>query len=111
VQRDFELIVSNAKTYNNPSTIYYKEAHKLGQYGRSCIQREAKFISYSDDVKLEHEAFDEPLPVFSEEIEDSTQRVLRKRLAVKQSHHQEYLDSLQTKYNPDGTLKSSKLYC
>ena len=33
VRHDFMLIVTNAKTYNAPNTIYWKNADKLQNYG------------------------------------------------------------------------------
>ena len=40
LQADFELIVNNAKLYNSPDTVYYKEADKLGIFGKKLIENE-----------------------------------------------------------------------
>ncbi|KAI8369480.1 uncharacterized protein BYT42DRAFT_111852 [Radiomyces spectabilis] len=41
-RRDFMLIVTNAKTYNAPNTIYWKSADKLSNFGLRSIERAAK---------------------------------------------------------------------
>ncbi|KAH9276936.1 hypothetical protein BASA83_000450 [Batrachochytrium salamandrivorans] len=48
-QRDFELVIRNAKTYNSKATLYYKEAEKLNQAGKRIIQREALNIETSEE--------------------------------------------------------------
>ncbi|KAL1923191.1 uncharacterized protein VTP21DRAFT_9567 [Calcarisporiella thermophila] len=37
---DFLLVMTNAKTYNAPSTIYYRTADRILQYGEKAIERE-----------------------------------------------------------------------
>ena len=39
-QADFELIINNAKLYNGPDTVYYKEADKLYAFGKKLIENE-----------------------------------------------------------------------
>ena len=39
-QADFDLIVSNAKLYNGPDSVYSKEAEKLHEYGKKLIANE-----------------------------------------------------------------------
>ncbi len=47
---DFELICTNAMTYNASATIYYKSAQKLLHYGRRFIRKEAvRFASNREE--------------------------------------------------------------
>ncbi|ORY96241.1 hypothetical protein BCR43DRAFT_491328 [Syncephalastrum racemosum] len=46
---DFTLIMTNAKTYNAPNTIYYRNADRLQQYGVKAIERAAKTIVYTPE--------------------------------------------------------------
>lgn len=45
-EHDFMLIVTNAKTYNAPDTIYYRSADRLQQYGIKAIERAKKTVVY-----------------------------------------------------------------
>lgn len=46
---DFVLIMTNAKTYNAPNTIYYRSADRIQQYGVKAIERAAKTIVYTPE--------------------------------------------------------------
>eukprot|EP00842_Homolaphlyctis_polyrhiza_P000427 jgi/Hompol1/1385/HPOL_000056-RA len=50
-QRDFELVIRNAKTYNNKLTLYYKEAEKVHQAGLRIIRREAPLIGTREELE------------------------------------------------------------
>ena len=94
---DFELIIANAKKYNAPSTIYYKEAHKLGNYGFPLIEREAKSVASSQEL----------LEILSESQKRKSDMSLRKRVSQGKKNHKESLEELISGlYNEDGTFKS-----
>lgn len=44
-EKDFELIVKNAKLYNKPSTIFYKHAERFEDYGRPLIYKAKKVLA------------------------------------------------------------------
>ncbi|KAJ1904635.1 hypothetical protein IWQ60_012422, partial [Tieghemiomyces parasiticus] len=44
-QRDFELVINNAKTYNAPTTLYYRSARKVEEFGTLAIQRMTRRIT------------------------------------------------------------------
>ncbi|KAG0175416.1 hypothetical protein DFQ28_000056 [Apophysomyces sp. BC1034] len=48
-REDFMLIVTNAKTYNAPNTIYWRSADRLEQYATKAIDRAAKMVVYGPD--------------------------------------------------------------
>ncbi|KAF7723168.1 hypothetical protein EC973_002303 [Apophysomyces ossiformis] len=50
---DFLLIMTNAKTYNAPDTIYWKSADKLQRYGVKAIERAEKTVGYDVAPALE----------------------------------------------------------
>lgn len=54
-QRDFDLVISNAKTYNPPGTIYFREAEKIGDYGTKMILRESHNVGNTSEVEEEEE--------------------------------------------------------
>lgn len=97
-QHDFELIISNAKKYNAPATVYYKEAHKLGNYGFPLIEREAKSVASSQELQ----------DILEESIKRKTDMNLRKRVAQGKKNHKESLEEfISGIYNGDGTFKST----
>lgn len=47
-EQDFLRIVSNAKTYNAPDSVYYKTAERLSNFGTKAIHREAQKVADGD---------------------------------------------------------------
>ncbi|KAI9255165.1 hypothetical protein BDA99DRAFT_518055 [Phascolomyces articulosus] len=52
-RQDFLLICTNAKTYNAPDTIYYRNADRLEQYGLKAIDRAAKTVVYDSPQPMD----------------------------------------------------------
>ncbi|KAI9499079.1 hypothetical protein BDB00DRAFT_783668 [Zychaea mexicana] len=52
-RQDFLLIVTNAKTYNAPDTIYYRNADRLEHMGLKAIDRAAKSVVYDSSQPTE----------------------------------------------------------
>jgi hypothetical protein len=50
-KQDFQLICTNAKLYNAPDTLYWKNADKLEGYGIRAIEREAERVNYDTPVE------------------------------------------------------------
>jgi hypothetical protein len=44
------LVITNAKTYNAPGTIYFKAAEKLGQFGVRLMEREHQCIGTDEEL-------------------------------------------------------------
>ncbi|KAJ1980948.1 hypothetical protein H4R33_005352 [Dimargaris cristalligena] len=44
---DFELVIRNATTYNSPTTLYYRTARKLEEFGLLSIERMTRRINYA----------------------------------------------------------------
>ncbi|KAJ2959121.1 hypothetical protein NQZ79_g5409 [Umbelopsis isabellina] len=51
-KKDFQLICSNAKIYNAPDTLYWKNADKLEGYGVRAIDREAERVNYDTPIEV-----------------------------------------------------------
>jgi hypothetical protein len=97
-------VITNAKTYNAPQTIFYREADKLGSYGTKLIEREVSSIAVSEDLEIFREkTAEEGLGV----EDDGGQNSRRRRYADKKNHRDELTESMAHKYLPDGTLASS----
>ena len=98
LQKDFSLIVENAKKYNAPDTVYYKEAYKLGNYGFPLIEREAKSVASNQELKI----FEE------EALKRKNDLNLRKRVQQGKKNHKEALEDVITLlFNGDGTFRSN----
>ncbi|KAI7861154.1 hypothetical protein BDC45DRAFT_493674 [Circinella umbellata] len=52
-RQDFLLICTNAKTYNAPDTIYYRNADRLEHYGLKAIDRAAKTVVYESSERAD----------------------------------------------------------
>lgn len=50
---DFTLVINNAKTYNHPTTRYYKEAVRLAEVGFNWIEREKEKLEYAERRRKE----------------------------------------------------------
>jgi hypothetical protein len=96
-QNDFTLIVENAKKYNAPATVYFKEAHKLGNYGFPLIEREAKSVATDQELQdLEQES-----------LKRKSEVNLKKRVQQGKKNHKEALeDVISLLFNGDGTSRS-----
>ncbi|TPX62436.1 hypothetical protein SpCBS45565_g07038 [Spizellomyces sp. 'palustris'] len=91
---DFDLVISNAKTYNSPDTVYYKAAEKLGLQGTRLIEREANNVEIDLDL-------DDDKPVL-ETI--SAEKKAEGRRKSKRMKHTEDLESrMSLQYMPDGS--------
>ncbi|GAB5591023.1 hypothetical protein Unana1_05923 [Umbelopsis nana] len=55
-KHDFQLICTNAKLYNAPDTLYWRNADKLESYGLRAIEREGGRVTYEAPVEQQ------PLP-------------------------------------------------
>jgi hypothetical protein len=82
-QRDFSLVVENAKKYNAPSTVHYKEAHKLGNYGFSLIERETADASAHNEIPLSQQ--DCVISMLHEDGMHATRTVTANCIIVKES--------------------------
>lgn len=108
VQSDFELVVNNAKLYNAPTTVYYKAAEKLAQYGLALIEKEIKNIASPEELKalakerISYYEGDDSMDGAGEPPEKEGKK--RARYADKKNHRLELEENMFSKYNPDGTL-------
>ena len=102
------MVITNAKTYNAPQTIFYKEADKLGNYGNKLIEREVSSIAASVDLEIFKNQTEEN---FAGDDDGNTDGPIsrRRRYADKKNHRDELTESMSRKYLPDGTLASSRL--
>ena len=100
-KHDFDLVISNAKKYNAPSTIYYKEAQKLANFGFPLIEREANSVATSQELEeLQNDA-----------VKRRSELNIRKRLAQGKKNHKEALEELiMGLYSGDGTFLSMMIF-
>lgn len=65
--QDFQLIISNAKLYNSPNSIYFIEAEKLYAAGMNIISKESSKLN---SIEPKKENLFTPSPVFADEQEE-----------------------------------------
>ncbi|KAJ3299462.1 Bromodomain-containing protein 9 [Borealophlyctis nickersoniae] len=111
-QADFELVISNAKTFNPPDNVYYKAAEKLGDYGLKLIMREG--MNVGSDAEVENDELDvvgmpylrarrkvEPKGGVSKSVPEGKEGRRPKRMK-----HVEVLEvAMSQRSMPDGTAK------
>jgi bromodomain-containing protein 7/9 len=56
---DFRLIMSNCREYNEPGSIYYKQAYNLGKIGEKYIAKEARNVEGYVELEDSREEFEE----------------------------------------------------
>jgi bromodomain-containing protein 7/9 len=73
VQSDFRLVVSNAKVFNPPGTIYHSEAERIEAFGLDRITKAAAtVIEYETDWNIEIEGDDDRSVAIDEDNELET---------------------------------------
>ncbi|EIN06520.1 hypothetical protein PUNSTDRAFT_46008 [Punctularia strigosozonata HHB-11173 SS5] len=72
---DFQLVTTNAKTFNPPGTIYHSEAERIENYGLDQINRASTtVIEYETDWNLDIEGDGEPQDMMDDEDDTATGR-------------------------------------
>jgi hypothetical protein len=56
---DFRLIMQNCREYNEPGSIYYKQAYNLGKIGEKYIAKEARNAEGYVDPEDSRDQFEE----------------------------------------------------
>jgi hypothetical protein len=56
---DFRLTMRNCREYNEPGSIYYKQAYNLGKIGEKYIAKEARNVEGYVDPEDSREEFEE----------------------------------------------------
>ncbi|KNC95881.1 uncharacterized protein SPPG_08745 [Spizellomyces punctatus DAOM BR117] len=92
---DFDLVISNAKTYNSPDTVYYKAAEKLGSQGKKLIEREANNVEIDLDL-------DDDKPVL--EAVSAEKKVEGRRKSKRMKHTEDLESRMSLQYMPDGSV-------
>ncbi|KAI9010477.1 hypothetical protein CLU79DRAFT_773212 [Phycomyces nitens] len=118
IRHDFDMIVRNAKTYNASSTIYWRSADRLEQYGEKAFERAAATVVYEDNEEDMVEDEDDELVVVDKESLDSPQRDSRGSLSIEMDYISPPVLITKKKkkkkkmadtcvYGPDGSLQSA----
>ena len=108
---DLNLIFTNAKTYNNPSSIYHKEATRLSKLAVSMMTREFKiFKQIGQPITITTTTPQRELRTarqtlnYSEDKSKHENVIVGKKKSSKENHKVNYELKMLQKFNPDGTL-------
>lgn len=100
-EADFKLMISNAKTYNAPETIYYRTAEKVGSFGTRLLLKEASKI-FEGDYEL---FFDEAhMPTPAPKASSKAAREKEAAAVERKLHSLRVRDASKVSYNEDFTL-------